>query len=277
MISNIIILSIVQGITEFLPISSSGHLVLAHAFLDDLEGESLKKITDIAVHVGTLLAVILYFWRDFLDVVIGGVDVLTFKPKTPRATKAINLGVASVPVIIAGFILFQFEPSLFDSVLIMAWMTLIFGIVLYIADRRPQGDVTVENFSLKHAIFYGLMQVIALVPGVSRSGITMTAGRFLGHNRSEAARFSLLMGMVAIAGAGTLAGLSMIGDAELTHEFLITLAIGVVCSFITAYGAILLMMRWVSNASFTPFVVYRIVMGLALLGLIYGGIIPQDI
>lgn len=273
---DIIILSIIQGITEFLPISSSGHLILFHHFMDEDGGQSVSKIIDIAVHVGTLLAVMLYFWGDLLSVVKGGFNILTLNMKTQDAKKSLNLVVASLPVIIVGFFIFQFDPTLFDSLMIMAWMTLIFGVVLHIADRCPQGDMVVENFTIKHAIFYGLAQCIALVPGVSRSGITMTAGRFMGHNRIEAARFSLLMGMIAIAGAGILAGLSMIGDVAISHEFLMVLGVGVGVSFVTAYGAILLMMRWVSHASFTPFVIYRVVLGAILLGLLYSGVIPQD-
>ncbi|PCI00470.1 MAG: hypothetical protein COB76_03545 [Alphaproteobacteria bacterium] len=274
---NVIILSVVQGLTEFLPVSSSGHLVLFHAFLDEeIALDHVSKIVDIAVHVGTLFAVMLYFWKDLWAVTRGGVHLLSLNTKTVEAKKAALLIIASVPVIIAGFVLFQFHPTLFDALLVMAWMMLIFGVVLYIADRRPEGREVVEGFTIKQAFLYGMAQCLALVPGVSRSGITMTAGRFLGHSRTEAARFSLLMGMVAIAGAGTLAGASLWGGAALTHEFLSVLAVGVGCSFIMAYGAIFLMMRWVERASFTPFVIYRVVLGVVLLGLLYGGIIPQD-
>lgn len=277
MFINTIILSIVQGVTEFLPISSSAHLVLLHHILEDASTQQdTAKIMDIAVHVGTLFAVVLYFYREVIGLIRGAMDIVTFKPRTSAARHVWHLLVASLPVIFCGFLLFQYKPSLFDSLMIIGWMTVLFGVVLYIADRRPQSDVRVEDFSMKHALVYGLAQCLALIPGVSRSGITMTAGRFMHHNRVEAARFSLLMGMVAIAGAGVLAGCSVFGRDVWDTDFITLLAVGVLASFVTAYLAILLMMRWIKRESFTPFVIYRIILGGVLLALLYGGVIPQD-
>jgi undecaprenyl-diphosphatase len=125
-------------------------------------------------------------------------------------------------------------------------------------------------------MIYGLFQCLALIPGVSRSGITMTAGRFMGHSRVEAARFSLLLGMVAIAGAGLLTGLSLISGAAMYDGFLTMLSVGMAVSCVSAYIAIWLMMRWVSKSTFTPFVIYRIVLGTALLILLYSDIIPNN-
>jgi undecaprenyl-diphosphatase len=182
--------------------------------------------------------------------------------------------VASIPVILCGLALFLIDMTVFDAIKIMAWMTIIFGVVLYIADRQPQSDIKIENFTFKHAIIYGLFQCIALIPGVSRSGITMTAGRFMGHSRTQAARFSMMMGMVTITAAGTLGGVSVFQDSAITSQFLMMMSVGIIVSAITAYIAILCMMRWFNrNGSMTPFVIYRVILGGGLLALIYGGMI----
>lgn len=275
---SVVILALVQGITEFLPISSSGHLVLAHAVMqDDLILSAVEqKLLDVAVHIGTLMAVILYFRRDFIDLVTGGFSLLRFRAGDAKSRKALHVLVASLPVILAGFIMFQIDVTMFDSLYIMAWMTLIFGIILYIADRKPQTEKTVEDFTLRDSLIYGFSQVLALVPGVSRAGITMTAGRFLGHSRFEAARFSLLMSMVAIAGAGTLSGLSLLGRETVGNVFLTAAGLAVAISFVAAYLVIVLMMRWLKSASFAPFAVYRVLLGIVLLALLYSGAIPQN-
>lgn len=274
----VVILAVIQGITEFLPISSSGHLVLAHQILPDAGTSpgSYDKILDIAVHVGTLIAVIIYFFRDVRMLFRGAVDTVMLKHRTPPARLFRHVAIATIPVIIGGLYMFRMNIGLFDNVAIMAWMTLIFGVVLYIADRSPENDKAIDRVTWKQSLIFGLAQMLALVPGVSRSGITMTAGRFMGYNRTESARFSLLMGMAAIAGAGLLVGCSLLADVTVTGEFWGILGIGAFVSCITAYAAIWAMMRWLSSASFTPFVIYRVILGVVLLALIYGGVIPQD-
>ena len=277
--THIAILALVQGITEFLPISSSGHLVLTHFGMNDgsVMDVAQQKTIDVAVHVGTLIAVMAYFWRDVFTLARGGVYILRAR-KTNESRLTFNIIIASIPVIIAGLILFQFDFSFFDSLYVVAWSTLIFGIVLYVADKSVELAEPVERFSIRESLIYGLFQCLALIPGVSRSGITMTAGRFMGHSRVEAARFSLLLGMVAISGAGTLTGMSMVSNVgDIDNGFITVLAIGAGLSCVSAYGAIWLMMRWVSKSTFTPFVIYRVVLGVVLLGLLYGGVIPQNI
>ncbi len=275
----VIILAIIQGITEFLPISSSGHLVLVHHFLGDVDIMSKldNKRLDIAVHIGTLLAVCLYFRNDFIDLIHGGIDILRLKFTTVTAVKTRLIFIASIPVLFFGFILFLFDMTFFDTIECIAWMSIIFGIVLYIADKKPETPENVENFTIKHALFYGVMQCLALIPGVSRSGITMTAGRFLGHSRVEAARMSLLMGMVTIAAAGTLTSLSVFHDNTITTDFLMIAGVGILLSFITAYVTIFVMMKWFARkGSMTPFVIYRVILGIGLLALIYGGLITEN-
>jgi len=265
---HIIILAIIQGITEFLPVSSSGHLVLTHTILGDGKTDlcwETNRLIDVAVHVGTLLSVLLYFRKDIATMLCG-----ILKPQSEGFKLGFYLAIASVPVIIAGFGLQMIKPSFLCLVEVMAWMTLIFGIVLYFADKVDDGK-EIKDMNLKNAAIIGLSQMLALIPGVSRSGITMTSARFLGFSRVEAARFSLLLSIVAISGAGFLTSLDLIetGNVNLGIDVLTA----VILSFIAGYIAISLMMKWLSKATFMPFVVYRIVLGIVLLGLIYGGIL----
>ncbi len=274
----IFVLAIIQGITEFLPISSSGHLVLVHEImngeLDDLD----EKRMDIAVHVGTLLAVILYFKSDFIDMVYGGFDILTGKIQTSNAHQTMLISIASIPIVIAGFALYSFNMTIFDSLHIIGWMTLLFGVLLYISDKRPQSSETIHDFTIKTAFLYGIFQVLALIPGVSRSGITMTAGRFMGHSRTESARMSLLMGMVTISAAGILMGIDVFQDSSLSNDFMAMIGIGIVLSFFAAYTAIWTMMKWFARqGSMAPFVIYRIILGVTLLSLLSFGVIGEDL
>ncbi len=267
---HLIILALVQGITEFLPISSSGHLVLAHAALGHAEqmSEQQEKILDIAVHVGTLFAVCLYFRADLWRLILGGIDILRFR-QTDNRRLALFALYASIPVIAAGFALHSFDAAIFDSLVVIGWTTLIFGVALWVADHYRPNERSIDTMGTKDAVLIGLSQIIALIPGTSRSGITMTMARWLGFSRTEAARFSLLLSIIAIAGAGTLAGLDVIsiGSAAFTRDLFIGAALAAVSAFIT----IALMMNWLLKASFTPFAVYRVILGAVLLGLYYGG------
>lgn len=265
---HIILLAIIQGVTEFLPVSSSGHLVLTHALIGDGSKDlcwEQNRLMDVAVHVGTLLSVLVYFWKDIISM-IGGVTNL----RSSGFQMALKLGVASVPVIIAGLALSLWEPSFLCMVEVMAWTTLIFGVVLWFADKAST-DQTLDGMTFKQAILIGLSQMIALIPGVSRSGITMTSARFLGFSRVDAARFSLLLSIVAISGAGFLTSLDLIemGNMDLGMDVFIA----VILSFIAGWISIALMMKWLSTSTFKPFVIYRIILGLVLLGLIYSGVI----
>lgn len=263
---HILILALVQGISEFLPISSSGHLVLTHALLGN-ENTNLcwetNRLIDVAVHVGTLLSVLLYFRNDLFTMLGGLTD------KTSSGFLLLrNIVIASVPVVIAGYIIHKIEPSFMCLVEIMAWMTLVFGIVLLIADKF-NADKKLRHMNAIEAALIGLSQALALVPGVSRSGITMTSARFLGFSRVEAARFSLLLSIVAISGAGILSGGKLLDTPNLALGTDVLLA--VFLSFISGWVAITLMMKWLSNATFLPFAIYRIILGIILLGMIYTG------
>jgi len=266
-----IFLAFIQGLTEFLPISSSGHLVLIHEFVDTALSDINQKRMDVAVHIGTLFAVFIYFRGDLWDLICGGIDLIRFK-KTVKRHKTLMIAISSVPVIILGFVVFMIDMTLFDSVHIMAWATIIFGVILYVADRRVQTSTSIEEFNVKNALVYGVAQCFALIPGVSRSGVTMTAGRFMGHSRVAAARYSLLMGMITISAAGFLGACSAINDTDISMNFINLIAIGMVVSFITAYATIYFMMRWFSGqGTMTPFVIYRLLLGIILLVGIYSG------
>mgnify|MGYP006265890049 CR=1 FL=1 len=261
-VSLILLLALVQGITEFLPISSSGHLVL----IGHLGGNDQGTLVDIALHVGTLAAVLVYFWHDVRGMLLGGLDLLRGR-SSAGGHLAVKVVAATVPVVVAGLVLTLFAPDLFRSVEIIAWTTISFGLLLYAADRWFPAARSMADLPYGDALIIGIAQVLALMPGTSRSGITMTAARFLGYTRPEAARFSLLLSIPTIAAAGLLLGYDLyrLENARLTRDALIA---GVL-AFFAALAAIALMMRWLRTASFTPFVIYRLILGFALLLYVY--------
>ena len=270
---HVVILAVVQGITEFLPISSSGHLVLAWEVFDAAEmagieqAESERLTLDIAVHVGTLAAVCLYAWREIAQMA-GGVTRLAVGQWTPGARLAGLVVAGSLPLILVGGLFKDEITAILRDPAIVAWATIGFGIVLYIADRSAMTFRRIDHMTLSASLVIGCAQVLALIPGTSRSGITMTAARALGFERVEAARFSLLLAIPAILGAGSLAGHDLYesGNVALGYEALV----GAVLSFAVALLAIVLMIGWLRRASFTPFVVYRLLLGGLLLWWIYG-------
>ncbi len=262
---HLFLLAVIQGITEFLPISSSGHLILLPA-LTPLEDQGL--VIDVAVHVGTLFAVILYFRRDVAVAVSGIPDLLRWKIDNQGAWLALCLAIATVPVMIAGLI-FKLT-GLMDamrSVALIGWTMIIFGIVLYVTDQQGQEVKTIRNWSLRDALVLGLWQAVALIPGTSRSGICISGARWLGYSRFDAARISMLMSIPTIIASGVLMG----GDAvaRMDIQALRDGAIAAVMSFFAALAALAFMMNLLRRVSFTPYVVYRLVLGTVLLWIAY--------
>lgn len=265
---HLLILALVQGVTEFLPISSSGHLVAAWALFDALgwpvpeQAPSDRLVLDVAVHVGTLLAVCFYFWRDLGAMGAGLLRLLLGRPSSGTRLMLYVI-VGTLPLVVAGYLFKDSVVVLLRDLRVVAWASIGFGILLWLADRMALTVRRLEHLTLGGALFVGLAQVLALVPGTSRSGITMTAARFLGFERVEAARFSLLLAIPAIIGAGALAGVDLYesGDPRLGLDALIAALV----AFLVALAAIALMMRWLRRAGFLPFVVYRILFGVALL------------
>ncbi|MBL6927726.1 MAG: undecaprenyl-diphosphate phosphatase [Rhodospirillales bacterium] len=261
---HIAVLAIIQGITEFLPVSSSGHLVIVSPLMG---WPDQGLIIDVAVHVGTLGAVIVYFWRDLLAMAAGIWRALTGR-KDPAARLAVQIVLATVPVIAAGYALNHFMPQGIRSLTVVAWATLGFGIVLFVTDKAGMTIRRIEHLGFSDAFVIGMAQILALIPGTSRSGITMSAARILGFERADAARFSMLLSIPTILGAGTLKGFELYqsGNADLTGAAILAAFM----AFITALIAIAALMAWLRHATFTPFVIYRIILGGILLGFAYG-------
>jgi len=259
------VLAVVQGITEFLPISSSGHLVLVPIFAG---WPDQGLLMDVAVHVGTLGAVMLYFWRDLWSILVGLTRMAKGK-KHPGSRLLGHMILGTIPVIAAGYYINEYYGDAFRSLMVIGWTTFGFGILLYLADKFGMTIRRIEHLSIGSTLFIGLAQCLALIPGTSRSGITITAARMLGFERLDAARFSMLLSIPTILGAGILKGweLYQLGNAQLTSD--VFLAAGL--AFGTALIALVLMMAWIRRATFTPFVIYRLLLGAALLALAYSG------
>jgi len=259
----LIILALIQGLTEFLPVSSSGHLVLVHHIFSDTKNWQNHMVLDVAVHIGTLLSVLLYFRQDVLKMLCGLKDLGTGNFQSDGSKLNLYLILGSLPVIATGLILHITQPGWILMLNVVASTTVLFGILLWIADKRPEKSKSLQDMTAKDSLLIGLAQSLALIPGTSRSGITMTASRFLGYSRTESARFSLLLAIIAITGAGVLGGSKLVqsGDMQLGLDALLSVAI----SFIAGWISIAVMMRWLEKCSFVPFAIYRIILGTALL------------
>jgi len=259
---HLVILALIQGITEFLPVSSSAHLILAPLLMDWADQGPL---IDVMAHLGTLVAVLVYFRADVMHMTAGALDVVRGKV-TPGARLALLLIAATPPALLAGAALYVtgVVDSLRDPVLI-AWMNLIFALPLWLADQFAPRRKTVEDMTMKGALIAGVAQCFALIPGVSRSGVTMTAVRGLGVTRADAARFSMLMAIPILLAFGAAAGLELAMDgaeASLTDGLIVA-----ALSFVSALAVIALLMRLVERIGFLPFAVYRVALGLILLAL----------
>lgn len=263
---HLILVAIIQGITEFLPISSSGHLIL----LPNLLGlPDQGQVIDVAVHVGTLGAVMLYFRQEVARIFKGVLQMLKGQFSGPDAQLALLLGLATVPVVIAGLILkLTGGDDMLRSVTVIAWSTLFFGLVLWWADRTGKAEKTSADWSMRDAITMGLWQVLALIPGTSRSGITITGARQLGYAREDAARLAMLMSIPTIIASGALLGLEVAStmDSGAAKDA----GIAAIFAFFAALAALHFMMRLLKSVSFTPYVIYRIALGVILLIYSYG-------
>jgi len=261
---HIILVSVVQGITEFLPISSQAHLIMVPRITGWCDQGLLM---DIAVHVGTLGAVAAYLWRECLGMAQGALDLARGRV-TSNGRLLMLVVLATLPVLAVGYAVKAMVGMELRSLVVIAWATIVFGIVLWAADHWGVKLRRLEHMSWSSALVIGCFQAVALIPGTSRSGITMTAARLLGFERLDAARFSMLMAIPVIIAAGTLAGIDLVkaGNAQLTHAVLLATAL----SFIAAFIAIIAMMGWLRRATFVPFVIYRLILGAALLIALYG-------
>ena len=245
------ILGLVQGLGEFLPVSSSAHLVL----VPWLFGWTDPGLTfDVALHTGTLVAVVIYFWKDWWQLIIKGfTDIGTLEGKLFW-----YLAAATVPGAIGGFLLEKKAETIFRFPVLIAMMLILMGILLYWADRRGAKNIELKNLTLGTSLFIGLSQTLAIIPGVSRSGITMTAGMFRGITREGAARFSFLLSTPIILGAAMV---------KLPHVLLyssmitVNFTIGMLVSCIAGIVSIGFLLRYVQTKDFLPFAWYRFVLG----------------
>lgn len=261
----ILVLAIVQGLTEFLPISSSGHLILS-PYLFGFDDQGLAF--DVAVHLGSLSAVLAYFRHDVWRIAIGWLRALA--PGAPGSGES-RLGwaiiVGTVPVVLAGLALKSMVEGDLRAPWVIATTTILFGLLLGWADLRGRRVRGIGEITLRDALIIGASQVLALIPGTSRSGITMTAGLWLGLNRAAASRFSFLLSIPTILASSLLVTRDLIqSDAAVDWT---ALGLGVCLSGVTAYLAIHFFLRFIERIGMWPFVAYRLLLGVLILALVY--------
>ena len=248
----ILILSVVQGVSEFLPISSAAHLILVSKYY---AFNNQNLLIDSCLHLGSLIAIILYFRNDLFN----------FIKNKNFLSKII---IATIPIIPAGYLLYQ--TGLVEhlrSLKTIGWMTLIFGIFLYVSDKVNITRKIEENFNIKSALIIGLFQILALIPGVSRSGITISAGRILGFNRFDSAKISFMLAIPALSAASILGILNIYKEGSAELNFLAIIAI--IFSFTFSYITIALFLNYIKKFSLKIFVIYRIILSIFLLAIVY--------
>lgn len=261
----LILVALVQGITEFVPVSSSGHLIL----ISELSSAPDQGLAiDVAVHIGTLFAVVIFFWRDVAMGLAGIPRMLTGRIDTAGSKLAFLLMIATIPAIAFGLVLKLTGLSdAMRSMTVIGWTMLLFGLLLWWADQRGTIEKTEADWTTRDAIKMGLWQAVALIPGTSRSGICITAGRMLGYSRQDSAKLAMLMSIPTIVASGVLLGVEVIAtaDAQVARDG----AVAAVMSFVAALFALSIMMRLLRSISFTPYVIYRVALGIVLLVVAY--------
>jgi undecaprenyl-diphosphatase len=265
-----VVLGVIQGLTEFLPISSSAHLrIFPELFGWGDPGAAFTAV----VQIGTELAVLIYFWRDIWRIATTWLKSL-FRPEY-RGQLDARMGwfiiLGSVPIVILGIALKDVIEEQFRSLWIIGTMLIVMGIVLGIADKVGSTEKTLKQLTLRDAVFMGLAQALALIPGVSRSGATLSMGRFLGYDRETATRYAFLLAIPAVIGAGVFQ-LKDIPDGDNLYGWGPTI-VATIVSFVVGYAAIAWLLRYVTTHSYTPFVIYRIGLGVATLALVATGVI----
>jgi undecaprenyl-diphosphatase len=250
-IIEVLILSAIQGVSEFLPISSSAHLILVSSLY---EFKSSSLLIDISLHLGSLFAIIYFFQKELLDV-----------KNNKRLLSLIVLG--SIPLIIVGYILYS-TGIIYNlrNIKVIAWTTLIFGVILYIADKSRFNKKISTNLNFQSILFISLFQLLSLIPGVSRAGITITAARILRFNRLDSSKISFLLSIPALAGASFL-GLKDLLNQSVEFNYLVIIAI--IASFIFSFTTVKFFLIYINKFSMNAFVLYRIIIALILFTVIY--------
>lgn len=273
-----IVLGLVQGLAEFLPISSSGHLILVPWLFgwDDFAaaglGPSVKKAFDVALHLGTLVAVVAYFRRDLVVYVRDGLSMVVSRrrPSTPEGRLAWLFVLSAVPAAVAGALFEDLIDERLGTPGLIAVSLIVFGIVLWWADRRG-GRRTIDDYTVGDSLKVGAAQILALNPGTSRSGITMSAARLLGFQRDAAARASFLMAIPVTFGAALLKVTKLVADG-VPDGLAVPMVVGIATSAVSGWLAVWGTIRLVRTRTFGWFVAYRIVLGVVVLGLIAAGV-----
>ena len=259
----IIVLAVVQGLTEFLPISSSGHLVLV-PYLVAWTDQGLAF--DVAVHFGSLLAVVVFFREDIAGLLRGGVQLLGGDVKSPQPYMALAIGLGTIPAAVAGLLFASWIETNLRDPSIIVYTLAGYGVLMALADRYARRDRAIAEVRIRDAVIIGVAQALALVPGTSRSGVTITAGRLLGFERQDAARFSFLLSAPVILLATVYKGAELIlGDIPVAWS---ELALGVMVSAIVAYVSIDFFMRFVTRIGLAPFAIYRLALAALILYLL---------
>ena len=248
----ILILSMIQGISEFLPVSSAAHLILVskyYAFVNQ------NLLIDICLHLGSLIAIIIYFRNDLFNL-------------NQNKDFLIKILIGTIPIIPIGYILYKTGMiNQLRNLEVIGWMSLLFGIILYFCDKSKTNKKINNEFTTKSAIFIGLFQILALVPGVSRAGITISAGRFLGFNRFDSAKVSFFLSIPTLAAASVLGIFKIYTEGSDELNFLAIVA--VIFSSIFSYITIALFLKFIKQFSLNVFIIYRIILSLFILGVVY--------
>jgi len=250
-IIEIIILSLVQGISEFLPISSSSHLIIVSTLY---EFKTSSLLIDVSLHLGSLFAIIFFFRKELLDI-------------RNNHNLLLLLIVGSIPLILIGYILYTTELIyLLRDIKVIAWTTLIFAIILYVADKNKFDKKISSNLNIKIILYIGFFQILSLIPGVSRAGITITAARFFKFNRVDSSKISFLLAIPALTGASVL-GLKDITEQSFEFNYLVFIAI--ILSFLFSYFTVKFFLNYINKFSLNVFVIYRIIVSIILFIVIY--------
>lgn len=249
-----LILGVVQGLTELLPISSSAHLTLIPWIFNWNE---IPDSFDVALHFGTLLAIGLFFFKDWIELIKGGFNLVVKKEKTVEGRMFWYIVLATLPGGIIGFLLDHFLEDKLKTPLIIATALIVMGILLYVVDKKCKSKITYEKMGLKETFLIGLSQALAFIPGVSRSGITMTMGRFLNVDRESVARYSFMLSAPIVLAATVFKFSSFVFNPQFF--------IGVISSFLVGVAVIKFLMQYLKKGSFKIFAIYRVLVGLAVL------------
>ena len=248
----ILILSAIQGVFEFLPVSSAAHLVVVSKYY---AFNNQNLLIDICLHLGSLIAIVTYFRKDLFSFI-------------KNRSFLIKILIGTIPIIPVGYILYRTGLiNQLRNLEVIGWMSLLFGILLYISDKSKNTQKIETSFSNKHAIFIGLLQILSLIPGVSRSGITITSGRLLGFDRFDSAKISFFLSIPALFAASLLGIYNIYKVESIELNFLAIIA--VIFSFIFSYITIALFLKFIKKFSLNIFIIYRIILSLFILAVVY--------